>query len=141
VIGVDFGNGFIRINAVGHGAGLPAGIDEVIKNCAAMGVPVLQINDPVRQHALSLFELSVAPVVEKNRLTMIGEPELEPDVTFSFGRLVIWLKVQSGSPQGLLFYRPFALGERAGSFGYAGINVRCGCLSQLGNRFPGLIGN
>jgi hypothetical protein len=96
VIGPDFGDRFIWVNTVWHGAGLPAAIDQMIKNNAAVNIPVLQIDEPVRQHDVSLFELAVAPVVEKHRLPMVTQPELETDVTFGLGRLVIWLNVQKG---------------------------------------------
>jgi hypothetical protein len=69
----------------------------VIKNGAAIGIPVLQIDDPVWQHDASLLDVPVAPVVEKNRFAMVTQPELEADVTFGLGRLVIWLDVQKGS--------------------------------------------
>jgi hypothetical protein len=95
VIGLDLRRWFIGINAVGHGAGLPSAIDQVIKNGAAIGVPVLQINDPLRQHDFGLLDVPVAPVVEKNRLAMVAQPELEADVTRGLSALFIWLNVHT----------------------------------------------
>jgi hypothetical protein len=56
----------------------------MIKDGAAIGVPVLEINDSIRQHNLGLFDVPVAPVVEKNRFAMVAQPELETDVTSGF---------------------------------------------------------
>ena len=63
VIGQDLGDGVI-VDTIWHRANLPAAIDYVVENHAALRIPVLEIDDAVRQHDGSLIEFAIALLVE-----------------------------------------------------------------------------